>query len=63
MNLLDKLIPHLIWVAALVPTVLLVVAAAVSLSRPDASIAVPLAVEMAAACQPCRAPVPDPANR
>lgn len=47
---------HLVFVALLLPTFIVIAAAAVSLARPD-----PIAVEKpmvtAAACEPC--PVPD----
>ena len=59
MNLIDKdkLIPHLVFVAALLPTVLLIAAAALSLSQPD-PIVLPLPIQAAVACQPCESPPP-----
>lgn len=55
MNIIEKLIPHLIFVAALLPTVLLVVAAGISLAHPDPSIAVQvLPLQAAAHCEPCQ---------
>jgi hypothetical protein len=53
MDFIEKLIPHLIFAAALLPTLLLLAAAAVSLSNPDPLIAVPLPVQ-AATCWPCQ---------
>jgi hypothetical protein len=58
MNLIDKLTPHLIFLAALVPTLLLLAAAAVSLSQPDPSLADPLPIQTAAACESCQTPAP-----
>lgn len=61
MNLIDKLVPHLIFLAALLPTLLLVAAAAVSLVQPDPSIAIRMVPAQAAeACQPCESPPPRP---
>jgi hypothetical protein len=58
MNLIEKVVPHLIFVAALAPTVLLLVAAAVSLSRPEPALAAPLSIQAAAACEACQGPPP-----
>jgi hypothetical protein len=44
---------HLLFVALLIPTFILLAAVAVSLARPDASIAVEQPVRTAAACEPC----------
>lgn len=60
MKLLEKLIPHLIFLAALAPTGLLLVAAAISLSRPDPMLVAPLSIQTAAACEPCQSPPPRP---
>lgn len=57
MNLIEKLIPHLIFVAALLPTVLLLAAAGLSLVQPDPSLALPLPIQ-AAVCGPCQTPPP-----
>ena len=43
---------HLMFLALLVPTFVVIAAAAVSLAHPDPSIAVP-AAETVAACEPC----------
>ncbi len=43
---------HLMFAALLIPTFLVIAAAAVSLASPDPSIAVP-AVQTVAACEPC----------
>lgn len=59
MNLFEKLVPHLILVAALLPTVLLLVAVMVSLARPDPLITDELPIQAAAACESCNAPSPD----
>ena len=45
---------HLLFVALLIPTFVLLAAVAVSLARPDPSIAVQLPVQTAAACEPCQ---------
>lgn len=58
MNLIERLIPHLIFVAALLPTFFLLAAAAVSLAHPDPTLAVPVPVQAAAACQPCQSAPP-----
>lgn len=54
MRLIDKLIPHLIFVAALLPTFLLLAAAAISLAHPDPSIAIPMPIQATVACEPCQ---------
>jgi len=56
MRFIEKLIPHLIFVAALLPTVLLLAAAAVSLSQPDPTLTGPLPIQTAAACESCETP-------
>ena len=43
---------HLMFLALLIPTFLVIAAAAVSLASPDPSVAVP-APETVAACEPC----------
>lgn len=48
----------LLLVALLVPTFLVLAAAVVSLVRPDSTIADPRPAQAAAACEPCRKPVP-----
>jgi hypothetical protein len=48
---------HLIFVALLIPTFVVIAAAAVSLARPDPSVAVSAPAQIAAACEPC--PVAD----
>jgi hypothetical protein len=56
MNFIERLVPHLIFVAALVPTfLLLAAAAAVSLSEPTPAIDLPLPVQAALSCDACRA--------
>jgi hypothetical protein len=55
MNLFEKLIPHLVFVAALVPTFLLLAAAAISLANPEPSLGMSLPLQTAATCEPCRA--------
>lgn len=57
MNLIEKLMPHLIFVAALLPTFLLVAAAAISLAYPE-SLAIPAPVQAALVCAPCQAAPP-----
>ena len=44
---------HLLFVALLVPTFVLLAAVAVSLAQPDAPIAVQPALQTAAVCEPC----------
>ena len=53
MNLIDRLIPHLIFAAAMLPTLLLVAAAAVSLASSDFSLVLPAPVQAAVSCEPC----------
>lgn len=55
MDFIEKLIPHLIFVAALVPTFVLLAAAAVSLAEPGPAIELPLPVQAALSCEPCQA--------
>ena len=43
---------HLMFAALLIPTFLVIAAAAVSLASPDPTVAVP-AVQTVAACEPC----------
>lgn len=43
---------HLMFAALLIPTFLVIAAAAVSLATPDPSVAVPVA-QAVAACEPC----------
>jgi hypothetical protein len=45
---------HLMFAALLIPTFLVIAAAAVSLATPDPSVAVPVA-RTVAACEPCTA--------
>jgi hypothetical protein len=52
MNYLERLVPHLIFVAALVPTFLLLAAAAVTLSEPAPAIGLALPVQAALSCEP-----------
>jgi hypothetical protein len=59
MNLIDRLIPLLIFAAAMVPTVLLVAAVAVlSLAQLDPSLVLPVPVQEAVSCEPCSAQPP-----
>ncbi len=58
MNLVEKLMPHLVFVVALLPTVLLLLALAVSFARPDRSLAAPGPGQAAETCQPCDSPPP-----
>jgi hypothetical protein len=44
---------HLLFVALLIPTFILLAAVAVSFARPDASIAAQQPVQAVAACEPC----------
>ena len=46
------LLEHLMFLALLIPTFVVIAAAAVSLAHPDPSVAVP-ASETVAACEPC----------
>lgn len=46
---------HLMFAALLIPTFLVIAAAAVSLASPDPSVAVP-AAQTVAACEPCEIP-------
>ena len=65
MNLAKRFTPHLeplvapltevlLFLALLIPTFLLLAAAAVSLAHTDPSIAIPARVQTAAACEPCQ---------
>jgi len=45
---------HLLFLALLLPTFILLAAVAVSLAQPDPSVAIPAPVQTAAACEPCR---------
>jgi hypothetical protein len=54
MNLIERLVPHLIFLAALLPTVLLLLAAALSFASPGPLVEYPLTVQTAAACEPCQ---------
>ena len=45
---------HLVFVALLLPTFVVLAAAIVSLARPDPSVAVEKPIVTAAACEPCR---------
>jgi len=59
MNLTERLTPileHLLFVAFLFPTFILLAAAAVSLARPDPSVATPALMHTAMACEPCGTP-------
>lgn len=49
---------HLVFVALLLPTFLVLAAAVVSLARPDPSVAVEKPIVAAAACEPCSNPAP-----
>ena len=51
---LPHVFEHLMFLALMLPTVILLAAAAVSLSRPDPSVAVPAPVHTAMACEPCQ---------
>jgi hypothetical protein len=44
---------HLMFAALLIPTFVVIAAAAVSLTSPDPSVAVPAAVQTVAACETC----------
>lgn len=44
---------HLLFVALLLPTFVLLAAVAISLTRPDPTIAVQAQVQTATACEPC----------
>lgn len=56
MNLIDRLSPVLIFAAAMLPTVLLLLAAAVAgLAQVDPSLVLPAPVEQAVGCEPCAA--------
>jgi hypothetical protein len=44
---------HLLFIALLIPTFVVIAAAAVSLAHPDPSVAVQTPVQMAAVCEPC----------
>jgi hypothetical protein len=60
MNLIDRLSPVLIFAAAMLPTVLLVLAAAVAgLAQVDPSLVLPAPVEQAVTCEPCAAQPPE----
>ena len=60
MNLIDRLIPVLIFAAAMLPTVLLVLAAAVvGLAQVDPALVLPAPVEQAVSCEPCAAQPPE----
>jgi len=50
---LAGLTEHLLFVALLIPTFILLAAVAVSLARPDPTIAVQPSVYTAVACEPC----------
>jgi len=50
---LAGLTEHLLFVALLIPTFILLAAVAVSLARPDPVIAVQPTVQTALACEPC----------
>ena len=50
---------HLVFVALLLPTFLVLAAAVVSLARPDPSVAVEKPIVTAAACEPCSVPGQD----
>ena len=50
---------HLIFVALLLPTFVVLAAAVVSLASPDPSVAVEKPIVTAAACEPCPAPSQD----
>jgi len=51
---LTHVFEHLMFLALMLPTFILLAAAAVSLARPDPSVAVPLPVQTAMACAPCQ---------
>lgn len=60
MNFIDKLMPHLIFAAAVLPTVLIAAAAAVSLLCADPSFALRAPAQAAAACRPWQNAAPQP---
>ena len=45
---------HLLFLALLLPTFILLAAVAVSLAQPDPSVAIQAPVQTTAACEPCR---------
>jgi hypothetical protein len=49
----------LVFIALLIPTLLVLAAAVVSLAFTDAPIAHPSAAQTTAACEPCREPAPE----
>jgi hypothetical protein len=48
----------LLFAATLIPTLIVLAAAVVSLVRPDPTIADPRPAQTTAACEPCRTPAP-----
>ena len=50
---------HLVFVALLLPTFVVLAAAVVSLARPEPSVAIEKPIVTAAACEPCPAPGQD----
>lgn len=60
MNLIDRLSPTLIFAAAMLPTALLVLAAAVAgLAQVDPSLVLPAPVQQVVTCEPCAAQPPE----
>lgn len=59
MNLIDRLIPLLIFAAAMLPTVLVVVAAVLSLAQLDPALVLPVPVQQAVTCEPCGVQAPE----
>jgi len=53
MTKLTGITEHLLFVALLLPTFVLLAAVAVSLVRPDPNIAVQASIQMATACETC----------
>jgi len=47
------LLEHLIFTALLIPTFIVIAAAAVSLALPDPSVAIPAPAQAVAVCEPC----------
>jgi hypothetical protein len=47
------LMEHLVFIALLIPTFIVIAAAAVSLAPPDPSVAVPASVQTVAVCEAC----------
>ena len=60
MNLIDRLIPLLIFAAAMLPTVLLIGTVAIlSLAQVNPSLVLPEPVQQAVTCEPCGVQAPE----